>query len=73
MAALLLAPFAALNAALGVPLHASLYPFAGAPTLHAARVSLAYRGISARAAGASGARKGWALDVAGFLVMVSAA
>lgn len=49
MAASILAPFAKLNTLLGTTVvHETLYPFLLAPTLHGARVSLAYRGISRR-------------------------
>ncbi|GAK67033.1 uncharacterized protein PAN0_016d5259 [Moesziomyces antarcticus] len=77
MLAAVLAPLAAVNARLAQPVHATLYPFPLATTLHALRVALAYRGLCAaftarrRAEGKTAAelRVSWLRDLAGFLVM----
>ncbi|EST08374.1 hypothetical protein PSEUBRA_002131 [Kalmanozyma brasiliensis GHG001] len=47
MLAAALAPLASVNARLALPVHATLYPFPLATTLHALRVAIAYRAICA--------------------------
>lgn len=77
MLANVLAPLAHLNMRLMQPVHPSLYPFPLATTLHALRVVIAYRSISAvfrarrRAEGKTAAETHVTLlrDAAGFLVM----
>ena len=78
MAAHILSPIASFNTyILETQLHPTYLPFAILPCVHAARVSLAYRGIT------SGARKAyklqtgndaiqptWVQDLAGYLIMV---
>ncbi|KAG6849024.1 hypothetical protein H0H93_011937 [Arthromyces matolae] len=51
------------------PLHATLFPYPIAATVHAARISLAYQ-VNARAASASsGTKLSWPAYIAGYLVM----
>ncbi|CBQ69983.1 conserved hypothetical protein [Sporisorium reilianum SRZ2] len=77
MLAAALAPLASVNARLAQPVHATLYPFPLATTLHALRVAIAYRGLCAafRARRRTESHAPAALhvsplrDAAGFLVM----
>ena len=70
MALLLLSPLASLISFCGGTVVSSTYfPYAIAPCLHALRISLVYRG-RVRATG-NEAKVGWAVDLAGFFLMVS--
>lgn len=78
MIASTLAPLATINARLAQPVHATLYPFPLATTLHALRVAIAYRTICASFRARRRAENkhspaelhvSWLRDAAGFLVM----
>lgn len=60
MLALLISSFAHLNTFLARPISPTLYPFSWIPTLHALRVSLAFRALcrANRRAGEEGGRGG---------------
>lgn len=72
---MLIASIVSLNAFLATTFLPTLFlPLT--PTLHALRVSLAYRGMRKRAAaagGSAGPAAGWLVDLAGYLIMVSEA
>ncbi|KAG6908844.1 hypothetical protein DXG01_003010 [Tephrocybe rancida] len=54
---------------IGQPVHATLFPYPIAATVHAARISIAYQANARAATASTGAKLPWGTYIAGYLVM----